>query len=88
MRLDQAALDELTERLTAATGDGSGAVLDLVDTLRAHGDDRLAPLLEVLWPDGAHSPVPPGAGLVQALGARDPGAAFDAAFGVLMDEVG
>jgi DNA-binding FadR family transcriptional regulator len=89
VRLDQAALDELTERLTAATGDdGSSAVRDLVDTLGAHGDDRLAPLVEVLWPDGADSPVPPVAGLVQALGARDPGAAFDAAFSVLMDEVG
>jgi hypothetical protein len=30
----------------------------------------------------------PGAGLVQALGARDPGAAFDAAFSALMEEDG
>jgi GntR family transcriptional regulator, transcriptional repressor for pyruvate dehydrogenase complex len=86
VRLDQAALDELTGRLTAATSDGGpGAVHELVDTLRAHGDDRLGPLLEVLWPDGADRPVTPGAGLVQALGARDPSAAFDAAFSTLME---
>jgi GntR family transcriptional regulator, transcriptional repressor for pyruvate dehydrogenase complex len=86
VRLDQAALDELTGRLTAATSDGGpGAVHELVDTLRAHGDDRLGPLLEVLWPDGADRPVTPSAGLVQALGARDPGAAFDAAFSTLME---
>ena len=85
-RLDQAALDELTERLTAATGDdGPSAVQDLVDALRAHGDDRLAPLLWALWPDGTVGAVAPGAGLVQALGARDPAAAFDAAFSVLME---
>lgn len=89
VRLDQAALDELTGRLTAATGDGGpGAVQELVDALRAHGDDRLGPLLEVLWPDGADGPVTPSAGLVQALGARDPGAAFDAAFSTLMEEGG
>jgi DNA-binding FadR family transcriptional regulator len=86
VRLDQAALDELTGRLTAVTGDGGpGAVQELVDALRAHGDDRLGPLLEVLWPDGADRPVTPSAGLVQALGARDPGAAFDAAFSTLME---
>ena len=89
VRLDQAALDELTGRLTAATGDGGpGAVQELVDALRTHGDDRLGPLLEVLWPDGADGPVTPGAGLVQALGARDPGAAFDAAFSALMEAGG
>ena len=89
VRLDQSAMDELTGRLTAATSDGGpGAVHELVDALRAHGDDRLGPLLEVLWPDGADGPVPPSAGLVQALGARDPGAAFDAAFSTLMEEGG
>jgi DNA-binding FadR family transcriptional regulator len=89
VRLDQTALDELAERLTAATGEeGPSAVLELIDTLRAGGDDRLVPLLEVLWPDGADSRVMPGAGLVQALGARDPGAAFDAAFSALMEEDG
>jgi DNA-binding FadR family transcriptional regulator len=89
LRLDQPALDALTERLTAAAGDaGPGAVRELIGTLRAGGDDRLVPLLEVLWPDGAGGPVVHGAGLVQALGARDPGAAFDAAFSALMDEDG
>jgi GntR family transcriptional repressor for pyruvate dehydrogenase complex len=89
VRLDQAALDELTERLTASTGDnGPGAVQELVDALRAHGDDRLGPLLEVLWPNDADGPVTSSAGLVQALGARDPGAAFDAAFSVLMEAGG
>jgi DNA-binding FadR family transcriptional regulator len=89
VRLDQTALDELTERLAAATGDDRpGAVQELVDALRAHGDDRLSPLLDALWPDGADGPVTPAAGLVQALGARDPGAAFDAAFSALMEEEG
>jgi GntR family transcriptional repressor for pyruvate dehydrogenase complex len=89
VHLDQTALDELTERLTAAiSDDGPSAVQELVDALRAHGDDRLAPLLEVLWPDGADGPVRPGTGLVQALGARDPGAAFDAAFNAFMEEGG
>jgi hypothetical protein len=89
VRLDQAALDELTGRLTATTGDdGPGAVQELVDALRAHGDDRLGPLLEVLWPNDTDGPVTPSAGLVQALGARDPGAAFDAAFSALMEAGG
>jgi DNA-binding FadR family transcriptional regulator len=89
LRLDQPALDALTERLTAAAGDeGPNAVQELIETLRAGGDDRLVPLLEVLWPDGAAGPVRHGAGLVQALAARDPGAAFDAAFSALMGEDG
>ena len=89
VRLDHAALDELTGRLTAATGDGSSAVQELVDALRANdGDDRLGPLLGVLWPDGALDATTPGAGLVQALGARDPIAAFDAAFSALMEDSG
>jgi DNA-binding FadR family transcriptional regulator len=90
VRLDHAALDELTGRLTAATGDdGPGAVQELVDALRANdGDDRLGPLLGVLWPDGALDAITPGAGLVQALGDRDPIAAFDAAFSALMEDSG
>jgi DNA-binding FadR family transcriptional regulator len=89
VQLDQAALDELTGHLTAAIGDGwPGAVRELVETLRVHGDDRLHPLLEVLWPDGADDPVAPSAALVQALAARDPGVAFDAAFSALMEEDG
>jgi DNA-binding FadR family transcriptional regulator len=86
-RLDQAALDELAGRLSAASA--PGAVQELVDAIRAHGGgDRLGPLVEVLWPEGAPEGVVAGAGLVRALTARDPGAAFDAAFGALLPEGG
>jgi DNA-binding transcriptional regulator YhcF (GntR family) len=89
VRLDQSAMDELTGRLTATGGDGPGAVQELVDALRANdGEDRLGPLLGVLWPNGAIDRVVPDSGLVQALRARDPGAAFDAAFSVLMEDSG
>ena len=85
-RLDQAALDELTDRLSAATGqEGSGAVQELLGALRAHdGDDRLGPLVELPWPEGADHAVEANSGLVGALAARDPGAAFDAAFAALL----
>jgi DNA-binding FadR family transcriptional regulator len=88
VRLDQSAMDELTGRLTAASGgDGPDAVQELVDALRANdGEDRLGPLLGVLWPNGVIDPVLPDSGLVQALRARDPSAAFDAAFSVLMKD--
>jgi GntR family transcriptional repressor for pyruvate dehydrogenase complex len=91
VRLDRAALDELTRHLTTATaaGEGPGAVQELIDALRAHdGDDRLTPLLAALWPDGAAGTVPADPGLLQALAAKDPGAAFDAAFSALMKDHG
>jgi DNA-binding transcriptional regulator YhcF (GntR family) len=82
VRLDQAALDELVERLTVAAGDGLFAAEALVGAL---GDDRLSPLIEVLWPRGGTDDsgrlVDPQ--LVRALAARDPKAAFDAAFRAL-----
>jgi DNA-binding FadR family transcriptional regulator len=90
-RLDQAALDELTGRLSAATGHGGGpgAIQELVDALHAHdGDDRLGPLVEVLWPERDDRAVAAGAGLVRALAARDPSAAFDAAFSALLPDGG
>lgn len=89
-RLDQAALDELTDRLSAATGqDGPGAVQELLGALRAHdGDDRLGPLVELLWPEGDDHAVEADSGLVGALAARDPGAAFDAAFAALLPHGG
>ena len=88
VRLDQSAMDELIGRLTAASGgDGPNAVQELVDALRANdGEDRLGPLLGVLWPNGVIDPVMADSGLVQALRARDPSAAFDAAFSVLMKD--
>jgi hypothetical protein len=81
-------MDELTGRLTAASdGDGPNAVKELVDALRADdGEDRFGPLLGVLWPNGVIDPVMADSGLVQALRARDPSAAFDAAFSVLMKD--
>jgi DNA-binding GntR family transcriptional regulator len=86
-RLDQAALNELTGRLSAASG--PGAVQELVDAIRTHdGHDRLGPLVGVLWPEGAIGAVVAGAGLVRALTARDPGAAFDVAFSALLPEGG
>jgi DNA-binding GntR family transcriptional regulator len=86
-RLDQAALNELTRRLSTASG--PGAVQELVEAIRTHdGDDRLGPLVGVLWPEGAIGAVVAGAGLVRALTARDPGAAFDAAFSALLPEGG
>jgi hypothetical protein len=39
-----------------------------------------------LWPNGVIDPVMADSGLVQALRARDPSAAFDAAFSVLMKD--
>ena len=84
-RLDQAALDALAGRLAGASV--PDAVRELVEAIRAHdGGDRLGPLVEVLWPEGAAGGAVAGAGLVRALTARDPGAAFDAAFSALLPE--
>jgi DNA-binding FadR family transcriptional regulator len=88
-RLDRAALTTLTGRLSAETGHGGGpgAVQELVGALHAHdGDDRLGPLVQALWPEGDDGAVAAGAGLVRALAARDPSAAFDAAFSALLPE--
>jgi GntR family transcriptional repressor for pyruvate dehydrogenase complex len=87
IRLDQAALNELVERLAVAVGDGFLAAEALVGAL---GDDRLSPLIEMLWPRGSTDDsgglVDPE--VVRALAARDPRAAFDAAFRALPPTTG